>query len=264
MNDVIVLIPHFNNIKGLYKSLASIGENENIDVLIVDDGSVVDIDQKVIKSFFKAKGEVFFEFLKVNSGIEIALNTGLKIILKKGYKYIARLDCGDKCLQDRFKKQLLFLENNTEISLVGTNVSFFDEQENFLYNLKVPTDDGRIRKKMYINAMHIHPSIMFRSSIIKQIGLYPVNYKAAEDYAFFFNVIKEFKVANINEILVKCEINSQGISTVLRKEQAKNRIKIIIENFYFGFYPIYGLLRSILLYLVPLKLLIKLKQLLKK
>ncbi len=264
MNDVIVLIPHFNNIKGLCSSLASIGNNENVDVLIVDDGSSIELDKNLIKSFFKANGKVFFEFLNSNSGIEIALNTGLQTLGKKEYTYIARLDCGDKCLKERFKKQVSFLEENSGISLIGTNVSFVDEKGNFLYNLQLPSEDSDIRKKMYINAMHIHPSIMFRSSILKKTGLYPVHYKAAEDYAFFFNVIKEFKVANINEILVKCEMSSKGISSVLRKEQAKNRIKIIIENFYFGFYPIYGLCRSVLLYLLPLKLLIKIKQLVKR
>lgn len=116
---------------------------------------------------------------------------------------------------------------------------------------------------MYINAMHIHPTIMFRNSILKSIGLYPIDFKAAEDYAFFFNVIKSYKVANINKVLVKCEINPKGISTLLRKKQAKNRIKLIIKNFYFGFYPIYGLLRSVLLYIMPLNVLIKLKSILK-
>ena len=111
--------------------------------------------------------------------------------------------------------------------------------------------------------MHIHPSIMFRNSIFSKIKLYPTVYQAAEDYAFFFNVMNSFKVANINKILVQCEINPKGISTLMRKEQAKNRIKIILKNFYFGLYPIYGLFRSLLLYIIPLSILIKIKKIVK-
>ncbi|PQJ77190.1 glycosyltransferase [Polaribacter glomeratus] len=263
-NNIILLIPHYKNIDGLYASLSSIDKNENLDVLIVDDGSNLDIDETKIRASFIGNGVVFFEYLKENSGIEIALNKGLNFSTKNKYKYTARLDCGDICVKDRFKIQETYLELHQDISLVGTNVDFLDTKGNLLYTLNVPEKDKQIRKKMFINAMHIHPTIMFRNSMLEITGLYPVDYKAAEDYAFFFNVINKCKVANINQVLVRCEINPNGISTLQRKKQAENRIKLILKNFYVGFYPIYGLFRSILLYIVPLKILIKLKSVLKK
>lgn len=263
-NEIILLIPHFNNVSGLKKSLKSIGESEEIDVLIVDDGSKINIiEEDKIKFCFKAKGSVFFRYMKSNQGIEHALNDGLKFILNKKYNYTARLDCGDLCNEFRFKKQLEFLKRNSDISLVGTNVKFYTPKHKFLFALSMPESDKEIRKKMFLNAMFIHPTIMFANQILKKTGLYPTNYKAAEDFAFFFNVIKYYKVANINEFLVDCELNSTGISTTQRKAQAKNRIKIIYNNFYFGFYPIYGLLRSVLLYFLPLWFLLFMKKFLK-
>lgn len=262
-NRVILLIPHYKNLKGLMTSISSIDKDEYLDILIVDDGSNLEIDEKKLSAAFLGNGNVYFQYLKENKGIEIALNTGLEFILNKNYIYTARLDCGDICIKERFKTQELFLDSNTDISLVGSNVDFLDTKGNLIYTLKVPEKDKQIRNKMFINAMHIHPTIMFRNSIISKTGQYPINYKAAEDYAFFFNVIKFFKVANINKVLVKCEINPNGISTILRKKQALNRVKLIAKNFYFGFYPIYGLLRSSLLFIVPLSILIKLKSILK-
>jgi hypothetical protein len=263
-NSVILLIPHYKNIKGLYDSLSSIGTNENLDILIVDDGSNIYLDEDKLRASFLGKGVVFFEYLKENKGIEIALNKGLEFILNKEYIYTSRLDCGDLCVKDRFKIQESYLDLNKDISLVGTNVDFLDTKGSLLYTLAVPKKDKQIRKKMFINAMHIHPTIMFRNSILDTIGLYPIEYKAAEDYAFFFNVIKYFKVANIDKVLVRCEINPEGISTLLRKKQAENRVKLILKNFYFGFSPVYGLLRSILLYITPLDVLIRIKRIVKK
>jgi glycosyltransferase involved in cell wall biosynthesis len=263
MNRVIVLIPHYNNIEGLVKSISSIGNEENIDVLIVDDGSIDKIEEDKIYHSFKANGVVFIDYLEVNKGIEHALNRGLKIILEKGYEFTARLDCGDTCVFNRFKTQEVFLETHKEIVLVGSDVNFTDKKGKVLYNLKTPKNDADIKKKMYINAMHIHPTIMFRNEILKTIGLYPVTYKAAEDFAFFFKIIQKYKVANINSNLVNCELNPNGISSVQRKVQAKNRIKIILKYFYFGIYPIYGLIRSIVLYVLPLRLLIFLKRVMK-
>ncbi|MCL7761849.1 glycosyltransferase [Polaribacter sp. Z014] len=263
MNKVILLIPHYNNPNGLYKSLKSIGIDEFLDIIVVDDGSTIKFDESKVTSSYLGKGVVSFKYLKENKGIEIALNQGLEFILSKKYKLTARLDCGDICVKDRFKIQEKFLELNNEVALVGSNVDFVNLNGDLVYTLKVPEKDKLIRKKMFINAMHIHPTIMFKNNILEIIGLYPIEYKAAEDYAFFFSVTNNFKVANINKVLVKCELNPKGISTLLRKIQAKNRVVLILKNFYFGFYPIYGLLRSCLLYILPLSLLIKLKSLIK-
>ena len=263
MNNTIVLIPHFNNLKGLYKSISSIGLNECVDILIVDDGSSSKIIEKEVNAKFKAQGILFIEYLESNLGIEHALNKGLEIILEKGYKYTARLDCGDICVDNRFKVQEAFLETHSEIVLVGSNVNFVDTSGNLIYYLKMPSENVEIKKKMYLNAMHIHPTIMFKNLILKTVGLYPVTYKAAEDYAFFFKIIQFYNVANIGANLVNCELNPEGISSTQRKIQAKNRVKIILKYFYFGLYPVYGLLRSLFLYILPLKVLIFLKRILK-
>ena len=264
MNNIILLIPHFNNLTGLNASLSSINSQEKLDVIIVDDGSDKKIDERKVRTSFLADGSVSFIYLKKNRGIEVALNSGLKYISEKKYTYTARLDCGDFCIKNRFRDQKLFLEKNDKISLVGSNVKFFDTNGVYLYTVKVPEKDKLIRKKMFLNAMHIHPTIMFRTAILETTGFYPVEFKAAEDYAFFFNVINSFQVANIDRVLVHCEVNPRGISTLLRNQQAKNRIKIILKNFYFGLYPVYGLLRSFMLYLLPLNFLIKIKKITKK
>lgn len=264
MTKTVVLIPHYRNLEGLHKSLASIHTDEKVDILIVDDGSNILLNEKNINNSFTAKGEVFFLYMNKNEGIEKALNTGLKhILLQNKYTYIARLDCGDTCLKNRFAKQETYLERNESIVLVGTFVDFVDIDGKYLYTLKLPTEDRLIRKKMFINAMHIHPTIMFRASMLNKTGLYPTKYKATEDYAFFFKILKYFKVANLNEVLVRCELNENGISSSQRKQQTQNRLRIIKENFYLGFYPIYGFIRNSIIHYLPVSLLTKIKIFLK-
>lgn len=250
MNKVVLLIPYYNNSEGLLKSLSSIDPNEELDILIVDDGSVNKFDESIIFSNFKAKGIIIFEYLESNKGIETALNSGLKIIIEKNYKYVARLDCGDICLGKRFAVQEAFLEENPEIKIVGSNVLAVDINDNFLYSINLPLIDKDIKNKMYFNSMLIHPAILFAAEILPTIGLYPLNHQSVEDYAFFFSISKKYKMANIEQYLTQIEINENGISVQKRKQQVKGRIRIIKENFYCGFYPIYGLIRNyMLLYL---------------
>ena len=58
-----------------------------------------------------------------------------------------------------------------------------------------------------------------------------------------------FKAENYPEILLDYLVDEDSISSKYRKQQVKNRIKIMLKNFYFGFHPIYGILRSLILLL---------------
>jgi len=60
-------------------------------------------------------------------------------------------------------------------------------------------------------------------------------------------VINKFKAENYPEILMDYFADPKSISTIHRRKQVKNRIKIMIKNFYFGLYPIYGIFRSLVL-----------------
>lgn len=258
MSDIIVLIPHFNNVDGLVDSIKSMSsEYDYIDILVIDDGSKEALDEFYLQSVCGKKINVLNN--RENRGIEHVLNDGLNFAVQHNYKYIGRLDCGDLCREDRFRLQYDFLEKHKDIGIVGSHVKCVDPQGTFLYDLIMPLEDKVIRKKMYFNAMLIHPTLLFRTEVIEKVGLYPTIYKNAEDYALFFKILPHFKFANIDEKLVQIELNPSGISAIGRERQIKSRILLIKENFYFGFYPIVGLLRSIVILNMPNGVVQKLK-----
>lgn len=244
---LVVLLPHFNSINNLLKTVSSISEDFEIDLLIVDDGSESKPQKTSIEEAYQNKGNVILELMPVNQGIEKALNYGLNYIKNKDYKYIARLDAGDIVYPNKFKKQLQYLENNSDVYLLGTWGNIVDESLNHLYYLKNPVNYQEIQKKMYLNSCFIHPTVIFRKEVLFTVGLYPENRKSAEDFAYFFKIMKKHKVENFPEVLLNVIIDPNGISVTKRKEQIKNRIQIIKDNFYFGLYPILGLIRNSLL-----------------
>ena len=151
MNNIALLIPHYNNPNGLVRSLSSISVTEQVDVFIVDDGSLKHkINESDIVDSFKANGRVFFKYLDVNLGIENALNSGIKFILSiHTYNYIARLDCGDLCLGNRFELQVDFMKKNPKIKLLGSNAIAVDSDYKFLYNSVFPENHKEIQDRMY-------------------------------------------------------------------------------------------------------------------
>ena len=116
MSNIIILIPHFNNLSGLQRTIRSISEKSMPDILVIDDGS----EKKLVTSSIQYNGRVFFKFLKTNSGIGTALNIGLDFAIAKKYEYTGRLDCGDLCHVNKFTKQLNYLSKNKEIKLLGS------------------------------------------------------------------------------------------------------------------------------------------------
>ncbi|WP_418510455.1 glycosyltransferase [Corallibacter sp.] len=259
----IILIPHYNNPIGLEKSILSIEDCVEIDILVIDDGSSIKPDIKVISKKYNY-GTIFLKELEFNKGLSLALNEGIKFAQENSYQFIGRLDCGDYCKKNRFYKQIEYLIKNPDIKLLGTWARYVSENNEKLYVLKHPTEHQEIKKRMFLNSMFVHPSVLMDVEIFDSIEMYNPKYtRAAQDYDLFFRIINKYKTANYPEALIDYVIESNSISSKRRRLQVKHRIMIILDNFYFGFYPIYGLMRNTILYFVSRDVSNKLKKLLK-
>jgi glycosyltransferase involved in cell wall biosynthesis len=247
-HNTIILIPCYNNLLGLKKTIKSIYHPKGIRIIIIDDGSNKESTPKIseINEYVNRNVHVTIIYLKKNSGISEALNIGLKEALKDSRcKYIARLDCGDTSVKNRFLLQESFLNTNTDIDLVGSWVKFNNIKNEYLYSLTPPLVHKSIRKSMSIRCSFIHPSVMFRRTVVDKLGMYPYKYRAAEDYAFFYNIVKKARTANIPSFLTFVEMNENGISSKKRFVQNISKIRIINryspKNFYYFMGMIYNL-----------------------
>lgn len=255
MNKLICLIPHYNNPQGLAKSLASIGVHERVDVLVVDDGSVRQpLDEALAQASFKALGRLHFLRLPQNRGIEHALNAGLEWIDEYGYPLVARLDCGDENLPDRFARQMAFLDANPDVMLLGGAASFVDQAGVEQFVLRHPTRHADILCALKKNSAFIHPTVMFRFDAVSEAGGYPLDVPAAEDYGLFWAIARRFPVANLPEVLIRYELDPGGISLGKRQKQLKSRLKLQWRNRAW-----LGVARTLALLALPYGLVFKLK-----
>lgn len=250
MSKTVVLIPHYNNLDCLRKTLNSIHHNECIDVLIVDDGSecVHKASIERVKESLNQNVSLEILMLDENKGITHALNHGLDYILKeRKHKFIGRIDCGDICVSNRFELQEQFLTNNKDVGVVGSWVKWLDTDGKQVFCKKPPTLHKKIKRQMSIRCSLIHPSTMFRMSVVDNIGKYPCSYEAAEDYAYFFDIANHAETANIPKFLTGVEHNNEGISISKRKEQSKSKLKVIFDYSPFNFHFLYGIIYNLCL-----------------
>lgn len=264
MLDFYLLIPCYNNKQGLLRSLESVTYTpEKFAVLIVDDGSTDPVDP----SWFEGKipQGTMLEILKLpsNQGITAALNAGLELIARYGNaKYVARLDCGDTCSPMRFVKQVNYLDANPDIDLVGSWCVFKDPSGSTGYTYKTPTEHEYICKGMYFRNIFIHPTVMWRLSAQEKVSAYPHTFPHAEDYGFFQLLLQKGRGAVMGEVLVTCELNPKGLSLGNRSAQLKSRMKVVRTFGTNKWLTAMGMLKLMILQLVPYRLVLRLKRVL--
>ena len=256
-NKLAVLLPYHNNLSGLTLTLESLlQESEIFTLFIFDDGSDDNDKVKEIIEKFSKKIEIIYNRSEQNLGITKTLNNALNQIKSlKEYYLIAKLHAGDLCLDNRLKTQKQFLDQERDVYLVGSWVRFVNMQRKILFIFKPPSNNKSIKKAMHLYNPFIHPSVMFRIEVVNQIGYYPENYPALEDHAYFFKIIKKFKVHIISKILLEYEINPQSISLSQRRTQTLSRIKLLLHEYSFGVNQSLGLIRAIITSLIPIKIL---------
>ncbi|MBA3705726.1 MAG: glycosyltransferase [Bacteroidetes bacterium] len=255
--DFILLIPCYNNLDGLVKSVKSIHHPPGkFEILIVDDGSTSAITVDSLSSAFAIK----IIRIPENKGVVNALNTGLKALNARiDYNYIARLDAGDTCHPERFTKQVQFLDTHSDIFLLGSWCRFENDQTGKGYDYIAKTKHQEIIKEMHYKCSFIHPTVMFRKEVLNDIGFYPENYPDVEDYAYFWQILTQLKGEILSQILVKIDFSDKNLSSRNYKKQLIQRMRLVNH---FGDRKLSKIFSFILLggrFILPKKMITKLK-----
>jgi glycosyltransferase involved in cell wall biosynthesis len=230
-------------------------------VLVVDDGSDEPVSLERIKSEMTAEKPLVVLQNEKNTGITAALNKGLAWISENtNAKYIARLDCGDICHPERFTIQVQYMNDHQDVGLIGSWCSIIDKEISFSYSYKTSTQHVDICKEMYYRNVFMHATVMFRTSLLKKTGYYPLNFEYAEDYAFFWMLIKTSQSFVHNKFLVICELNKEGLSYQNRGKQLKARWRVVKTFGTNKLMRFNAFIRLLLLFFLPKRLLLRLKK----
>ena len=180
-------------------------------LVLVKDGPVmeaIDINIQKIQSILNDIGIEFTVISKdVNAGLAAALNTGLEYCK---YDYVARMDADDISLPHRFELQFDYLSNHQEISILGTSINEFeDENEDSNQFRLTPCDHNKIVDMMKTrNAMN-HMTVVYRKSDVLKLGGYSENFGKLEDYKLWIDaIIAGFQLHNLPDVLVRARVGN--------------------------------------------------------
>lgn len=200
-NEFTVLMPVYCKEcpRRLKKALDSIFTNSVLpnEVLVVCDGPL-GTDLEVVLSHFSNHAQIRIERLNSPVGLIKALNYGIE---KATYELIARCDSDDINEKNRFENNIDLI--NQGFDVVGGQIVEIDENLNFLPAKTVPVRQMEILHYMAHRNPFNHMTVMFKASVVKEVGGYPEIF-AKEDYALWMKLAaKRIRMANSPEILVQ-------------------------------------------------------------
>lgn len=171
---------------------------ENWELILCDDGSN-DNTYQIAKGYAeKYPDKITLLKNEQNVGLNATLNRCLK--QAKGC-YIARMDGDDLCVPERFEKEIKILENESEIDIVSSDMSYFDELGVY----------GQIQHPEYPDVSDFpkespfcHAPCMVKKEAYDAVGGYSVSNRLlrVEDYHLWIKMYEAgFKGKNLHEIL---------------------------------------------------------------
>ncbi|GGD84806.1 glycosyltransferase family 2 protein [Planktosalinus lacus] len=211
---VSVIIPTYNRGTFLKQALQSVADQtyKNIEILVVDDGSSSDENQRICKQYTNVS------YIKIpnSGGPAKPRNTGIR---KAKGKFIAFLDDDDLWMPFKIETQVNILSENLSFGLTHSPCQVIDENGKLqdiiigrpgTYNLK----HGDVSMKMLGNWTLMMPTPLVRKSVIEQVGYFNESIPSAlEDVEFWTRCSFITKFYYCDKPLALYRKHDQNIST---------------------------------------------------
>lgn len=195
-----------------YESLQSIIKQtyRPKEIVLVVDGPVSMEILRVINEF---ENQIeYFHTIRLNENV--GLGNALRIGIENcKFELVARMDSDDVAVSDRFEKQLLYFQNNPDISIVGGQISeFIDRTDNIIGIRNCPITDPEIKEYIKRRCPFNHMTVMFNKEHVLNVGNY-VDWKFNEDYYLWLRMyLAGYKFYNLPDILVNVRVGNEMYS----------------------------------------------------
>lgn len=206
-------------------------------IVIVKDGKLTQELDSIIKYYY----DKYPKIIKIYGYEE---NRGLGYALQKGvqqcdYEYIARMDSDDIAIKERFEIQMNYLENHSDIDILGGYVQEYDEKmQTKIAIRKVPLSNGEIYKKIGRQCPFNHSTVILKKTAVIQAGNYEP--QPIEDYRLWIQMcLNKCKMANISEVLVNFRTSKkmyQRRSGLKYLHEVKKVEKLLLKYKFINFY----------------------------
>ena len=236
LNILDILLPVNRASEYLEDSLKSIAEAQQYlldelqykSILFIITNGLDYYDATRIKSIAERSNLCGYKVLTCESkGISNAINKGIH---ESNSPFIARADDDDLIMKERFVKQIENLKFDSTLLLVGTYATLIDGSNKELGKLDHPKSYSAIQDFLFFQNCFVHSSVMFRRSVLSEVGFYRPSLDGVEDYDLWCRISNRGKVINLPEYLIKHRIHDQQTTHILNFESDLRLKQIFLNN----------------------------------
>lgn len=171
------------------------------ELVIVQDGPVSTQIINCIKTFDDMDLITIINVvLTKNVGLGEALKTGSERVRNN---WIARMDSDDINKPERFEKQMSYIRDHPDISVLGTQLDEFSgNTSNLIGKRTVPCENNDIKNFAKTRSPFNHPTVVVKKGTLFAVGGY-VSFAGMEDYHLWTRILtSRYKVHNLSESLL--------------------------------------------------------------
>lgn len=176
------------------------------EIVLVVDGPVGEDINAAISVFEK---NALFQVIRLekNSGHAVARQTGLDAAR---YDYIAIMDSDDIAKEERFEKQMSYVECHPEIDALGGQINeFVGSVDNVVGTRLVPLTDPEIKTYLKSRCPMNLVTVILKKDSVKKAGGY-IDWYCEEDYYLWVRMVEQgMSFANLSDILVNVRVGDE-------------------------------------------------------
>ncbi len=223
---ISVIIPLYNAEQYIARTMDSVlGQTyKNFEVVIVND-CPTDRTIEIVSSYNDERIRIIHN--TKNEGIAYSRNRALEFCQGE---YIALMDHDDIILPYRFEKQVAYLDEHKDISIVGGATQWIDIEDNPLTEPTIVTQNPReLRARILFYNIYWNCEVMFRRSVIDSGLRYRNGCCGMEDFCFWIEASKKFKMSNIPELVLQHRECPTSETNRVKHEMNEEKIRVFEE-----------------------------------
>jgi glycosyltransferase involved in cell wall biosynthesis len=218
MPRVSVLLPVYDGASLLGAAVDSILAQTfgDFELIVLDDGSSDDPEAVVA-----ARRDPRLRFHRhANRGLAATLNVGLELARAP---LVARQDHDDLSRPTRLARQVERFDRDGDLILLGTHADIHDENGPTGRSHRPPTAGGAIRMEMNFSCPFVHPSVMMRRDVVRDVGGYATEHeRQPEDFDLWSRLDGRGRMANLDEALM---IYLERRGSIMRTTSFEDRLR---------------------------------------
>lgn len=196
---------------------------KDFEFIIVNDNPEREENQLVLNEYRDKDSRIIILCNEHNIGLTKSLNRGLAVA---NGEYVARMDADDIALPERLEKQLVFMEANPDVLVSGAQAIIIDELGYLGHKWKMLKKWEYLKNIILFQSPVLHPLAFFKRKLNGKPLIYDENMIYAQDYALWSSLIKNNKIANIDDVLLYYRISGSQISSKKYNQQSDCAVKV--------------------------------------